>query len=362
MKKIVFVIEQLYGGGAERVTAALMNEMCKQPDYEIHLVTYFGNEQKDYFTDEKIARHNMKQSTGSRINQILQRIMFLRDTVKEINPYCVISLGTPRIVFLLSIVLFGSNIPLILSERNDPRRFPKTFIWRCLRNCAYVLCDGLVFQTQEAMNYFPAFIRKKGITICNPITGNLIARYEGDREPRIVNWCRLDSQKNLELLVESFYEVVKTFPEYSLHIYGEGPEKDRLEKKVLNLGLGEKVFLHGYSNHIYEDVYKAALFVSSSDYEGISNSMLEAIALGVPSICTDCPVGGARETIENGINGILVPTRDKTEMINAIKLVLSDNKLSLQLSKNGSQLRNKLSVKAIEQKWRKYIDEIVKKF
>ena len=92
-----------------------------------------------------------------------------------------------------------------------------------------------------------------------------------------------------------------------------------MEKKIEKLNLQKKVFLPGYTTDIYEKVKKSKIFVSSSDYEGMSNSMLEALSLGLPTICTDCPIGGAGEIIQNGINGILVPVNDLKEMVAAMK-------------------------------------------
>lgn len=358
MKKIVFVISQLYGGGAERVTAALVNEMCKDRTLEMHLITYKQDENKDYFVDKKIIRHTMEMKEDGRIGAIFSRIAFLKNTIAKIDPCCVISLDGPRVVTLLTMSMIGSKIPLILSERNAPDRYPETKVLRAMRNFSYTLCDGIVFQTNEAKEYFPFYIKKKGIVISNPITGNLPTRFEGIREPRIVNYCRLDSQKNLDLLIDSFADIADDFPHYTLHLYGDGPEKSKLERKIQEMKLSEKVILHGYSECIYDEILKASLFVSSSNYEGISNSMLEAISLGIPSICTDCPAGGARETIINGVNGILVPTGNKTEMTKAMKKVLSDEKLATAMSKEGNQLREKISVNAITQQWIGFINEI----
>lgn len=355
----MFVIEQLSGGGAERVTAALANELCQRDDLKIHLITYTQDQEQDYPTDERVVRHNLGISAENRVEGIRARAGFMRRVVRQIDPYCVVSLATPRMTVLLSLALIGLRVPLILSERNDPRRFPASGKLRTLRNLAYRACDGVVFQTHDAMNFFSSRIRRKGTVISNPITSNLPLRYEGEREKRIINCCRLTEQKNLDLLIEAFSDIAAEFPEYGLEIFGDGPERERLEQKVQQIGLRERVRFPGYSNQIYEQMHKAAVFVSSSDYEGISNSMLEAIAIGVPSVCTDCPVGGARETIRHGVNGMLVPTGDRSAMASAIRKVLSDQELSEAMSKAGSELRNEISVAVIAQRWLDFIRKIV---
>ena len=89
------------------------------------------------------------------------------------------------------------------------------------------------------------------------------------------------------------------------------------------------------------------MFVLSSDYEGISNAMLEAIAMGVPTITTDCPIYGARVYIDNGVNGILTPVGDKNALVDAMCRIAADNSLTESLSQNGAAIRNNYSVTRI---------------
>jgi glycosyltransferase involved in cell wall biosynthesis len=352
MKKIVFVIDTLFGGGAERVTAALANEFCKDVNNQIHIITYGHDESRDYSIDGRISRHEIDDFTGGlRVQRICKRIAQIRSMIKNINPYCVISLGSPIIVFPLVMSMVGLGYPLILSERNDPRQFPVSKKQRFFRVLCYIYCRGVVFQTAEAKAYFPKIIQKKSVVIRNPITSKMPETYQGERDSHIVNFCRLTSQKNLDLLIDSFSDICGEFPEHSLHIYGEGEEEARLQKKIDAMGLSDKAILHGYSNNIYDQIKKVSLFVASSDYEGISNSMLEAISLGIPSICTDCPSAGARETIRHGINGFLVSVGNRKELSETMKRVLSDDKLAHSIAAEGVKLRDEISIGEITKKW-----------
>lgn len=357
MKKIVFVIEQLYGGGAERVTAALMNEMCKSA--EVHLLqTYHDDPAKNFPTDARVISHMIGAKKGGRVSVVWGRLLFLRRMIAKLKPDCVVSLATPNTATLITAAMLGRKTPLVLSERNDPARFPDSKVIRLFRLLNYFRCDGLVFQTHEAQAFFPESIRKKSEIICNPLTGTLPERYEGARERTIINCCRLVPQKNLELLIDAFSDIANAFPDVSLEIFGEGPERNRLEKKIRDMKLESRVHLPGYSDNIYARMRACAMFVSSSDYEGISNSMLEAIALGVPTICTDCPVGGAREVIRSGENGFLVPTGDRKALADAMRRMLENPQLAERMSRTGAELRKEISVAAIVKKWMDYIDRI----
>lgn len=357
MKRIVFVIEQLYGGGAERVTAALMNALCQ--DYEVHLIsTYCYDHEKDYSTDSRIIKHSCNVYSKMHAVTLMKRIAFLRRNILDLDPICVISLAGCGTNALLTAAMLGTHIPLILSERNDPVHFPASKIERILRNICYRFCSGLVFQTRVAQSYFPDRIQRNSVIICNPITDHLPDRYEGVRERRIVNCCRLSPQKNLDLLVDAFSDIAGEFPDMILEIYGEGAERQRLEKRISEMGLSDRIYLPGYAFHAFEKMWKASMFVSSSDYEGISNSMLEALALGVPTICTDCSGGSASDVIQNGVNGLLVPVRDRRAMAEAMRKLLRDSELMENISRNGCMLRDSISVEKIAEKWQAYIEQI----
>lgn len=359
MKKIVFFIPRLYGGGAERVTAVLANGICGISGYEVHMISYKQRE-NDYALDEKIRKHSAETFLNGGGHQSISKIKYLRKTIKEIDPHCVVSLAGPGAIGLLAVSMIGTEIPLVLSERNDPKSYPEEKILRAVRWLAYRLCSGVVFQTEEAKNFFSSAVKKKSTVIHNPIVCELPER-SGKRDHRIINWCRLNSQKNLDLLIDSFADISSDFPDYILEIYGEGPEEKRLTEKIRDIDLENRIYLRGFSSEIHSKAVDASLFVSSSDFEGISNSMLEAIAMGIPSICTDCPSGGARETIENGVNGILVPVGDRKEMAKAMKRVLSDEKLSERIGSEGKKLKEKLSVSSVLKLWLDFIDTTVGK-
>lgn len=349
----------LYDGGAERVTAALAGFINSVEGYEVHLITYYRDVEKEYPIQSDIVWHSLNKVERNSFKRITEKIRYIRTVIREIKPDCVISLAGPEMLPLVTVAVRGLGIPLIFSERNDPKRFPSAKHLRLLRLWTYRKSRTVVFQTREAMSFFPKDIQKKGMVISNPLTRGLPQRYEGKRLPKIVTSCRLDSQKNIDLLIDSFNEVLQQFSEYTLYIYGEGTERLRLEKKVYDMGLSDKVFLPGYSNRIFDEIIQASLFVLSSDYEGISNSMLEAIALGVPTIATDCPVGGARETIIHGENGMLVPVRNQEEMVRAMIKVLSDAELSERISKNGSKLRDKLDISCIAGQWLDLVENVI---
>ena len=126
--------------------------------------------------------------------------------------------------------------------------------------------------------------------------------------------------------------------------------------KIQEKNLDNTVFLHTAKPDIHTIVRDAAMFVSSSNYEGLSNSMLEAMAIGLPTICTDCPCGGAGMVIRDRENGLLVPVGDTEALCRALSEVAEDPALADKLSKNAVKIRDDLSVQRILEKWENVIE------
>ena len=219
----------------------------------------------------------------------------------------------------------------------------------------YKKSDCLVCQTPDAKAYFPKNIQKKTVIIPNPIKSDLPQPWKGTRRKEIVNFCRLNPQKNLRLLIDAFEDFSNTHPDFSLAIYGDGELHDSLQQYISEKGLENKVRLHPAVSDVHERIKDAYMFVSSSDFEGLSNSMLEAMAMGIPTICTDCPCGGAKMVIENGINGLLTPVGDKDELSAAMQQVADNSQIAHNIGKEALKIRSKLSTDIIVGEWRKII-------
>ena len=129
IKKIVFVVERLSTGGAERVVAALANEICEINNYEAYVITYHPKEQKEYYITPKVKRIALKKPNGGRWKTIYYRYQQLKKVIYEINPYCVFSLAIPKTDAVLLMALKNRKFPLIISERNDPARFPACLLY-----------------------------------------------------------------------------------------------------------------------------------------------------------------------------------------------------------------------------------------
>ena len=286
----------------------------------------------------------------------IERIRQLRSIMKRTQADVVVSfLSIINIATLIASI--GLNKKIILSERNDPSKEPLGKLNRLIRNLLYsfLRCDNFVFQTHDAMIYFNKSIQNRSNVIPNPLSV-LPDMYEGVRRKRIVTIARLEPQKNISLLIKCFYNICCRYPDYILDIYGKGILLDELKMYTEMLGIGEKVIFHGFVKNLHEHIKDASIYVMSSNYEGISNGMLEALAMGIPVVATDCPIGGAKMYIEHGINGLLVPVGDEEKLTEALTAMIERPEYAESLGRRAINIRRDLSVENIGLMWKRVID------
>lgn len=338
--KIVFVLPDMPGGGTERVVALLSGELVRR-GYQVAILLFAG-EKVAYPLDKKIEIHIAGQASGG--NPLLQvkRLQNMRKFFKENKDCYVFAFSAMGAVFS-AIATVGISHRMLVSERNDPSRYEHQKI----RNWAYGKAEKLILQTEDVKSEFPQKLQKKAVVVPNPIASDMPMPFEGERKKRVVSAARLQSQKNQKLLIQAFAEFAKEFPSYELHLFGEGPLEIELKNQAKQLGMEDKVFFRGFSVQAKEEIRESAMFVLSSDYEGISNSMIEALAMGVPVISTDCPVGGSRVYIENNVSGILTPVGDAEALKEAMIKVAKDGEFAKKLSINARRARERYSLSQI---------------
>jgi glycosyltransferase involved in cell wall biosynthesis len=351
--KIIFVIPNMTGGGTERVISLLSAEYIKR-GYEVAIMQFAGYEHA-YELDEKTEDFSVAPKSNGNPFVCVKRLIAMRRYFKRNPDSCIFAFCVMGAVFSV-IASWGMKRYLLVAERNNPDscNVPK------LRNWAYKRADRITFQTEEGIGYFPQPIARKAVVIPNPIDAAVPERYLGSRRHRVVTVGRLHHQKNQSLLLHAFADFSKRFTDYELHIYGQGELETQLKMQAKELGIADKTVWHGFSENVKEEIVDCRMFVLSSDYEGISNSMLEALAMGIPTISTDCPIGGARIYITNGENGLLVPVGAQEALMEAMVRVAEDDELAERLSGNAVKVKEQYSVSNIAEQFLKAADLICK--
>lgn len=343
-KKVIFVVASMAGGGAERVIAILANQFVQQ-GVEVSIMMTAG-EDVVYQLDERIKLIPIGGKTGGSMKARLARIKKMRSYLKKNSPAIVIVFGLGASFFAVVANLFLRN-KMIISERNDPNACEHPH----LRNLIYSQADYMVYQTEMAKDEFPQYLRKQALVIANPVSSKLPERWEGKRENKIVAVGRLEEQKNYEMMLTAFAEFYKKHPEYQLHIYGKGYLESSLKDLANRLQCGQGIVWKGFCRNVWQEIGNASMYVLSSDFEGISNSMLEALGLGLPVISTDCPIGGSRMCIQNRENGILVSVGNFHALAQAMCEVAEDEEFAKKIADNAYKIRERFSEENISRQW-----------
>ena len=349
MMKLAFYINSIRGGGAERVITNLATYFSNN-DHEVILITSFYSEW-EYPYDEKIKRIVLEDEDKktNRIKKNVSRVIKLRRVIKKEKPDCLISfMAEPNYRALLA--CSGLKTKSIISVRNDPAIEYSGKIGWLLAHILLPFADGCVFQTTDAQEWFPKKLKKKSTIIYNAVKDDF---YRADRMPvhnLIVACGRLEEQKNYPLLIKAFAKAVDKIPDSRLFIYGEGSLKNEISDLIKKNNLENKVYLKGQINNVVKALEEADLFVLPSLYEGMPNALMEAMAVGVPCISTDCPCGGPKMLFD-GDGGILVANNNQLEFEKAIISVLSNGDKKRAL---GSQSKIKAMVFSSDKVYRRW--------
>lgn len=345
--RIVFLVPSLKSGGAERVIVTLANWLSREFRVQIWMMI---DSSIEYTLSDNVyidKRYTTIKKGG------IKRVLWLVKQLKKDTNTVVISFMTKLSLYaIIAAKLTGTKI--IVSERNDPS---KTIAakYNSLRNFLYGLTNKIVFQTEGAKNYFSYKVQTNSVIILNPLRKNVPDIYEGEREKKIVTISRLHPQKNVNLLIEAFADFLKEYNNYRLVIYGDGPLYNELIAKTNKIDIKDKVVFAGVDENVLDKIKDATMFAITSNFEGLSNALIEAMSIGLPCISTDSPPGGARMIIQNGINGILIPVGGKNELIEAMKKIASDNELSKKIGKNAAKIREYVNEENICSQWKKLI-------
>ena len=356
-----FVIPSFLFGGAERVMSIICNEFVEN-GHQVSLYLTEDSEQIFYPLDKKVRIVDITVNKKHFVSRLPIYINRLRKDLKRQGTDVVVSFIT-RTNIISVCACKMAKIPVIVSERNNPYIVPANRLWRMVRNFIYKFADGAVFQTKYAQDYFNTKVISKSTVIKNPMPEAVNLKYDyNKKQKRIVSVCRLESQKNVSLLIKAFNKIYKDIPGYSLHIYGDGSQRNMLESLIKSMEVSSAVFLEGSTPQVIQKVAKAKIFALSSNFEGLSNAVMEAMCVGTACVVTDSPSYGNRELISRGYNGFIVPVNDVDAMAEQIKQLALNDSLTKKISDNARKLYDSTNTKTIVLAWEMYINKIIYKY
>ena len=341
--RIVFLLGSLGPGGAERVVSSLANRMDKL-GHDIQIVCLRFPEIY-YSVHDRVKVVLAMDHAGNE----LSKFFWLRKYIQGQHPDVVIPF-TEGVYCFTIFTLLGTGIPVIASERLDP----SAMSWqrKMLKRLLLPYADWLVVQTERMRSYFPKSIQKKASVIFNPVnneSGETPRVVDSEKLKRVISVGRLFPQKNQELMINAFSMVSSKFPEWQLVIFGEGPLRHQLEALTAKLGLGNRVLLPGKTDAVNDELERSEIFCLSSDYEGMSNAMIEAICKGLPIVTTN--VSGTDELVTHGVNGLVSEIGDASGLAAHLELLMADESLRCQQGLASLEKANMFHLDSIVNEW-----------
>jgi glycosyltransferase involved in cell wall biosynthesis len=327
--RILCIIPTMGPGGAERAMSYLTAHLSKR-----HTVTLLTLEKPntrsfyplspavEYLCVDKLGGHGLH-----RLCQILSRPIALRQTVRIRRPDLIISFMDTTNMTALAACL-GLGIPIVISERIDTSKHRIGWAKELGRTYLYQLAYRIVVQTSRVASHFPASLQPKIRIIGNPIPFSAVAARPlvADRygRLRIIAVGRYELQKGFDLLIEAFALIAGESPDWDLVIFGDGPERSRLEARVRQLGLEGRIWLKGTVSDVFQELAASHLMACPSRYEGFPNALAEGLAAGLPAVGYK-GVSGVEELILDGTTGLLVAANKRVPgLARALSTLMAD--------------------------------------
>lgn len=355
--KIMFYISAIFYGGAARVMSNIANTLAEK-GHNCILVTTFKVDD-EYELSNKVKRIYFYNS-NPRGNFLMKNIAITRNLRKQVlseNPDVLVSfLGEPN--YRAALATIGTKTKTILSVRNDPSKEYPGFFRTLLAKILFRRVDGMVFQTNDARSWFPKSIQKKSRVIFNPVKQDFYDTVLSENGIGIIATGRLCKQKNHAMLIEAFSKIAdKVFDD--LYIYGAG-DSTQLRNLAMKLGVSERVHLPGQVRNIKDVLKSAKIYVMSSDFEGMPNALMEAMAMGLPCVSTDCPCGGPKVLFSDSMHYFLTPVGDTDSFSSKMLELLSDDKKRLDHGNNCRKAAKAFYPEIIYNQWEDYMASVIR--
>lgn len=325
-KRIVLAVSTLTNGGAERMVSVWASELYIR-GYDVSVVL-FHRAEGEYPIDPNIPIYSLAEDRASyQSMRLMKKYSGFRGIWKQVNPDYIVSF-LPRTQGWVMLTAWGLNAKRIETLLNNPRhgKAYTNLFYRIGWRVCFLTGHKIILQTRDQLRFFGRYVRNKCVVIPNPISEKFERHFKcsiSERPVELIAVGRLSPQKNYRMMIDAFARVRRHHGEIRLRIFGKGEASyiAEIESWIEAAGMRDRIQLMGWTAHTEEAYEKSDIFLMSSDYEGLPNALMEAMASRLICISTDCETG-PRDLIEPGVTGFLVPVGDSAGFAEAMEAAL----------------------------------------
>jgi glycosyltransferase involved in cell wall biosynthesis len=302
--------------------------------------------------------HSLLQALANNV----RRCWKIRRAIRRFAPDVVVSFIDRNNVRVLA-ALMGTGIPVVVSERNDPRHRDVGSAFGIARRWLYPFARRVTVLTNNvATDWACTIVPSRKVVVIPCAVRDMPETLSG--EPRdsglILAVGRLHRQKGFDVLLKAFARSDLAGRGARLVILGEGAERASLEELARSLNIAQAVSFPGVVRDPESWMARCAFFVMTSRYEGFGNVLLEAMAMRCAVIAADCN-SGPREMVRHEHNGLLVPVEDEEALAEAMQRLFDDVERRERLSEAAVEVRERFSREKIMRQWENVILDAMKK-
>lgn len=357
--KIVYIIEDFpIGGGIERIVSKKANIIASEYGHEVTIISVYEDHRPlKYALSEGIkvlylnvpmaSKGNALTTTLSRISTIVTAAKRLNRAIRTINPDIIFFTTT---LGALLLPLCKTKARKIFESHSAKKFTPyNKFFYFVERDADCIVCltesDAVTFSNAKRVKVISNFISSPSEYVKNYSRKAAIAV------------GRLEYVKGFDILIDIWNGIAREHPEWVLHIYGEGPLRDELQRQIDRSGLKDNVILCGRCEDMMNRYTEYSLHLMTSRYEGQPMTLIEAQACGLPSVVFNFEYG-AKDIVKDGINGLLVSQGDRDSFSKALSRMMNDTAIRKEYGENARQMALRYSKESIMPEWLALIEEL----
>ncbi|MFR6018302.1 MAG: glycosyltransferase family 4 protein [Paraclostridium sordellii] len=352
-KKIVFLVANIYKcGGVQRVVSTLSNKLINFNEFDITILSIFKTNENPFFQlNKEIEVYNLYEDPFDvRFNyfKIVKRMKRFISS-KQVDIFIDCGIGLTPISYL---ALKNKKIKKISWEHQNFFSCKRWgFEWIGKRIACKKSDCVVVITKQDLRDYIANMTTINRIEqIYNPIYNKQKSEEYNPDTNKIISCGSLVHVKGFDMLVDVAKLVFEKNPNWEWHIWGDGPDKDKLQEKINSSGIKNNLILCGYSSNLDEIYKEYSLYVMTSRREGFGMVLVEAQTNKIPIVSFNCKTGPS-EIVENNVNGYLINCFDVNDMAKKINEIIENREKRIDFSNKSKINVEKFNINSIVDRW-----------